>query len=119
MSSRMIGFITFPVMKARLTGQYFLITSFLDCQKMRLTLTFLQYLGTSPVLHDSSKMMENGLATTSASSLCTCGVSCQVLSLPNQSLNQLYYHGKSFFFQPSSLILEGLGSLKTDLSYRD
>jgi len=41
--------------------------------KIGVTLAFLQSSGTSPVLQDLSKMMENGSAMTSASSLSTRG----------------------------------------------
>ena len=73
MASRISCSITFPGMEVRLTGLLFPGSSLLPFLKTGVTLAFLQFSGTSPVLQDLSKMMESGSAMTSASSLSTRG----------------------------------------------
>lgn len=75
--------------------------------RMRITLAFLLYLGTSPVLHDFLKRMDSDLAA-SASSLNTHGYTPSrpldlcMFSLPSWSLIQpSLTKGKSFFLQSS------------------
>lgn len=59
---------TTPWTELRLTSPYFPGSSFLSFLKTLMTLPFSQSLGTSSSCHDLSKMIEIGLAVTSASS---------------------------------------------------
>jgi len=68
-TSRMSCSIFFPGMEVRLTGLQFPGSSLFPLLKIGVTLAFLQSPGTSPVLHDLSKMMESGLACKSCNIL--------------------------------------------------
>lgn len=80
---------------------------------MGVTLDFLKSLGTSPILHDFSEVMESSRVTTSVSSLGTCGcipsgfMDLCILRLPSWSLTKpSMTWGKYSFLWPSSLISE-------------
>lgn len=91
-------------------------SSFLPCLKMGVTLAFLQSLGTSPILHGFSKVVENSRVTTPVSSLRTHGgipsgfADLCMLSLPSWSLTQPSMTWEKSSFLWPSLIPEFWGS---------